>query len=1109
MRGNLRKNFFLTSSVAFFSVGAGQLYGAINTQAELTAALASYNAGASGSPFIFGSNIPVTVDSSPITRIGVLNWTAPAASSYTLTGNALGRVLLQTATSGVTININSNIILNTGVCSISNGMLKFNASQSWNGISTINIGSAGTIEFNNTGTITSAFSLTGAGNIQVDPGYTLTNSTGIISGVGSLNKTQTGTLILTAPNTYTGGTTISAGTLQVSAGTITGDIVDSAALIFNQTVDQTFAGVISGTGTFQKVGAGTLILTGANTFTGGTTISAGRLQVSAGTITGDIVDFAALTFNQTVDQTFPGVISGTGTFQKVGAGTLILTGANTFSGGTTISAGTLQVSAGNITGDIVDSAALTFNQTSDQTFAGNITGVGTFQKTGAGTLILTGANTFTGGTTISAGTLQVSANTISGNIVDNAVLIFNQSSPGTFTGIISGSGSVTVIGTSELTLSTDNTFSGGLTISAGQVTIANNNNALGTGTLSMQPNAVLEILSEITASNAISLLSGVSSMSVPSGIGTLSGNIAGSGGIDKTGSGTLVLSGDNTYTGDTTVAGGTLIVPGSLTSNVIVGSGAILKGCGSGLGSVSSAGTISPGCSIGTLTINGDFELTCGSDLLIQVSNGSNSDVTVNGSTIIASGCVDLNFDVAPGFTGHRSSFVILSSTGGITGQFSRFFVNNPFFTVGNISCTNSTVGVDFQLNNFTPHINGNNAKNVAAAIIKIANSGNESFDPIIVKLIELPNYNARSSALNEMQPALYKGLAISQENNAVKIQDTLGYRFQQELNEVHCYKPNSSKTGRKGAVACEKDKKTVNVWTAGFGDVLRQSSNTYATSPQIGYQNKTAGVSLGLDGNFADYFYAGALGAYTDSDIKWDNSQGSGDIQTGYGGLYFSAIGDLFYGNLSVIGGWSNYDVKRAISFPGVDLKATNTHGGDVKRAISFPGVDLKATNTHGGSQLLSHVDTGLNLGLGGLTVRPFDSFDYISQSENKFTETGAGVLNLDVRKSNAIMLRNELGIQFAGCLCFNTNRWTVSPKISWVREVRIKGENFTSKFVNTNVPFQSTGYFANRNLLSPGVLVTGLMWEDRLALDLYYNGEFTHGYSDHNYGGQIRFGF
>jgi uncharacterized protein with beta-barrel porin domain len=157
----------------------------------------------------------------------------------------------------------------------------------------------------------------------------------------------------------------------------------------------------------------------------------------------------------------------------------------------------------------------------------------------------------------------------------------------------------------------------------------------------------------------------------------------------------------------------------------------------------------------------------------------------------------------------------------------------------------------------------------------------------------------------------------------------------------------------------------------------------------------------------------------------------------------------------------------------------------------------------------LLSHVDTGINLGWGGFTIRPFDSFDYITQTENGFTETGAGVYNLRVKKSNAILLRNELGVQLASCFCFGFSKWTISPKISWVREVRVKGGGYTSSFAGTNLDFSSTGYFPNRSLISPGVLVTGSVWQDLLTFSLYYNGEFGEKYNDHNYGGQIRFGF
>jgi fibronectin-binding autotransporter adhesin len=105
-----------------------------------------------------------------------------------------------------------------------------------------------------------------------------------------------------------------------------GNIVDNAALIFNRSNALTYGGVISGTGTVQKLGAGTLTLTGDSTYTGTTTISAGSLQVgnggTTGSIVGNVVDNAALIFNRSNALTYGGVISGTGTLQKLGAGAL-------------------------------------------------------------------------------------------------------------------------------------------------------------------------------------------------------------------------------------------------------------------------------------------------------------------------------------------------------------------------------------------------------------------------------------------------------------------------------------------------------------------------------------------------------------------------------------------------------------------------------------------------------------------------------------------------------------------------------------------------------------------------------------------------------------------
>ncbi|MBV8899999.1 MAG: autotransporter-associated beta strand repeat-containing protein, partial [Verrucomicrobia bacterium] len=172
---------------------------------------------------------------------------------------------------------------------------------------------------------------------------------------GSLTKVGTGTLTLTGTNTYSGGTTISAGTLQLgnggTTGSIAGNVTDNAILAFSRSDAFTFGGVISGTGSVQQIGTGTAVLTANNTYTGGTTISAGTLQLGAGGTTGSIVanvtDNAALIFDHSNAITFPGVISGTGSVTQAGTGTLILTGDNTYTGGTTIAAGsTLQLGVG-------------------------------------------------------------------------------------------------------------------------------------------------------------------------------------------------------------------------------------------------------------------------------------------------------------------------------------------------------------------------------------------------------------------------------------------------------------------------------------------------------------------------------------------------------------------------------------------------------------------------------------------------------------------------------------------------------------------------------------------------------------------------------------------
>ncbi|MBN3855074.1 autotransporter outer membrane beta-barrel domain-containing protein [Paraburkholderia sp. Ac-20340] len=208
----------------------------------------------------------------------------------------------------------------------------------------------GTLE--NTADVTSARSVTmqANGTLLTDAATTLTLN-GTITGNGVLTKDGTGTLVLDGDDTYTGGTTISAGTLQIgsggTSGSIVGDVANNGTLLLDRAGTLTLDGTISGTGSVSQLGSGTAVLAANNTYTGGTTIASGTLQLgnggTSGSVAGNIVDNGTLAFDRSDAFTLDGLISGTGAVNQLGSGTTILTAANTYTGDTNVLAGTLAI----------------------------------------------------------------------------------------------------------------------------------------------------------------------------------------------------------------------------------------------------------------------------------------------------------------------------------------------------------------------------------------------------------------------------------------------------------------------------------------------------------------------------------------------------------------------------------------------------------------------------------------------------------------------------------------------------------------------------------------------------------------------------------------------
>ena len=630
-----------------------------------------------------------------------------------------------------------------GLWSLSTNWLGGIAPVAGSTFSEVIINSGSTVDYNTAIVGSLGFDIKNAGTISFT-GLSDVTLSGVISGVGLLTKAGNGTVTLSGANTYTGITSVSAGTLAITniAGlgtTASGTTVASGATLDLQAVTVGAEAITLSGGTL-SASSGSSSLSGAVTMTSSSTASVAGTQL-----------------------TLSGMLSGGYGLTKTGAGILVLSGTNNYNGGTTISAGTLQVGAGSTTGsiegDITNNATLTFNRSDALTYSGAITGTGAVTKSGVGTLTLLSTNTYSGGTTISAGTLLAGSTTTfgTGNIsvtsgaaldlngqtmTSTGVLTLNgtgftsggaltnsSSTAGTYagnialgsdtsigsssgditaSGVISGAFALTKIGTDTLTLAGTNTFTGATTVSAGTLAITNNaglgDTASGTtvasgATLDLRNVTVgAEVITlsggTLSASSGSSSLSGGVTMGANSTASvagtqlTLSGVVSGGYGLTKTGSGSLILSGTNTYTGATTVSAGTLAITnnaglGDTASGTTVASGATLD-----LRNVT-VGAEAITLSGGTLSASSDSNTLSGAVSLTSASSvGGAGTVTLSGA--ITSNSYGLAIlGVGAKTLSSTSNTLSTIATGSGVGALS--VVNNAALTIGQVTTGGST----------------------------------------------------------------------------------------------------------------------------------------------------------------------------------------------------------------------------------------------------------------------------------------------------------------------------------------------------------------------------------------------------------------------------------
>ena len=462
----------------------------------------------------------------------------------------------------------------TGITTITSGTLALSGSGSIGTSS--GVSNAATFDISATTSGATITTLSGAGSVVLGT-KTLTLSAandtfaGVISGTGGL-VLSSGTQTLTGNNTYTGGTTINGGTLSFGAND-----------------------VLSNTGAV-NVSGGTLAIGAFTDTVGAVTLSSGSITgTTGGVLTGASYDVT----NATGTTTIGAILGGTAQLTKTGAGSLVMSGMNQYTGGTTVTEGSLSFGANDV---LYDAGAILVNG-------------GTFNTASYSDTV--------GAVNLSSGSIIGGSGVLSGTNYD----VTNVTGTTTISAILGGSAALTKTGAGTLTMSGTNTYTGGTTINGGALSLAANDVMTDSGAILVN-GAIFDINSHSDTVGLVTVTSGavtgttgilrIGGFEVNNNAGQVivSANLAGLGALTKTGTGTLTLNGANSYTGATTIeAGATLLLANdyALSGNQLVSNSGILM--------------LDTGIVLPALTVSGDVTLL--SDVNTIGAQQYNNQVTV------------------------------------------------------------------------------------------------------------------------------------------------------------------------------------------------------------------------------------------------------------------------------------------------------------------------------------------------------------------------------------------------------------------------------------------------------------------------------------------------
>ncbi|MFT4054645.1 MAG: autotransporter domain-containing protein [Novosphingobium sp.] len=911
--------------------------------------------------------------------------------TYTLTGGTLA--------GDTTLDVGSTIDAQAGTV---DGGLNGSATLTKSGSGTVTLAGNNSYTGNtivNDGTLT----LAGSGTLGATSGSTTIN--GGTLDLGGTNQTQTS--LTQGPATILNGT-LALGTYVISGGTLT----STAAANVSNTIDARAGmidGVLSGTAALIKTGSGEVTLTAANTFSGGTTIDAGTLFLAN---TGDIVASVAIGTAGTLDISaangdrdldtvtgagtialgvntltltqaagaYAGSISGTGGLILSAGQGYALNGASTYTGGTALLTGSLSLgnsdALGTSTLAMSEFTAINLTQSgmvigNDITVSGDPTifvptGVtatvagtisdgsepGDIVKTGGGTLVFTGENTYSAGTAISEGTLQLgdggTSGSIIGNVANDAVLAFDRSDAVTFAGTISGTGTVVHAGAGTTTLSGVNTYSGGTTISAGA--LLGSATSFGSGAILDDGSLTLIQTTDATFANAIN----------------------GNGTFTKQGAGMLTLTGTSGLTGATTVAGGELRIAGSLAASpVLLAGGTRLSGTGSVGGIVAAAGsTIAPGNgSIGTLSVNGNLIQQAGSVYAVQVTaGGSLSDrISATGSATIAAGStLEVTKTDAPTPYALGRRYTVLTATQGVTGTYTLTgdtAVSAFYDLIVGYDASNVYLDVA-QTSSFVSAASTPNERSVAGAL--------DALDPAVGlrnAMGYLQTFEEARSAFGQLSGEIHSSA------KSALIQDS------QYLRDAVSMRLNSGISGR------EAERPGVSLWGHGYGSWGSLSGNGNAGQLTRSARGLVAGADLPL----GDVARVGVMGGYSRSKFNTAGHRDTGHSDNYHLGIYAGTAFSALSLQIGAAYTWHRLDFDRSVAFTDFADTLSSQYKGNSAQVFGEAGYRIEVN--HG-------------------RFEPFAQISYVRLHTDGFVENG-GDASLVGLANNTEVTISTLGLR------------------------------------------------------------------------------------------------